>query len=145
MNNKKKPMARNIGQNEKATVTRSAASAVLGLALAAMPVAAQAEEAAMPQYDQAIACSGYYTILHSFLARKNPGAAQTLQYKGFASDWLKLAALLRDASDDLEKDFIAKQKDANELILDDSRKSELAQVQNYCMTAGIARFKWDQK
>ena len=145
MTNKMKRMVRNIGQNEKAKVTPSAAGAMLGLALVAIPVAAQAEEAAMPKYKQAIACSGYYTTLHSYMARKNPGADQTRQYKGFATDWLKLAALLKDPSDDLEKDFIAKQEDANTLIMDDNRKSELAQVQNYCMTNGIARFKWDQK
>tara|TARA_R110002020_G_scaffold407884_1_gene617815 strand:+ start:181 stop:528 length:348 start_codon:yes stop_codon:yes gene_type:complete len=115
------------------------------MALAVTPLAASAEETVFPKYKQALACSGYYTVLHFYMDQKNPGTKQTLEYKGYATDWLKLAALLREPSDDLDKDFEAKQQDANDLILNDSRASELKQVQSYCMTNGIARFKWDQK
>ena len=124
---------------------RSATAAIFVLASAATPLAAGAEETVFPKYRQALACSGYYTVLHFYMDQKNPGTEQTLEYKGYAADWLKLAALLREPSDDLEKDFEARQQDANNLIRDDSRASELKQVQTYCMTNGIARFKWDQK
>jgi ABC-type sugar transport system substrate-binding protein len=126
-------------------MTRSVSAAMFVLAAAATPLAANAEEPVFPKYKQALACSGYYTVLHFYMDQKNPGTKQTLEYKGYAADWLKLAALLREPSDDLEKDFEAKQQDANNLIVDDSRASELKQVQTYCMTNGIARFKWDQK
>jgi hypothetical protein len=145
MKNKFERAVRNIQADPKMKMTRSATRAMFLLALAATPLAAKAAEPAMPQYKQAIACAGYYTLLHSHMNRTSPGAAETLEYKGFASDWLKLAALLRQPSDDLEKDFIAKQQDANALIMDDDRAPELKQVQSYCMTTGIARFKWDQK
>jgi len=125
--------------------TRMNSAALAALALAAMPIAAEAQETPLPKYKQALACSGYYTVLHFYMDQKNPGTKQTLEYKGYAADWLKLAALLRDPSDDLEKDFEAKQQDADDLIRNDSRASELKQVQTYCMTNGIARFKWDQK
>lgn len=126
-------------------MTRLNSAALAVLALAVMPIAAEAQETPFPKYKQALACSGYYTVLHFYMDKKNPGTKQTLEYKGYATDWLKLAALLRDPSDDLEKDFEAKQQDADDLIRNDSRASELKQVQTYCMTNGIARFKWDQK
>jgi len=126
-------------------MTRLNSAALAVLALAAMPTTAEAQETVLPKYKQALACSGYYTVLHFYMDKKNPGTKQTLEYKGYATDWLKLAALLRDPSDDLEKDFEAKQQDADDLIRNDSRANELKQVQTYCMTNGIARFKWDQK
>lgn len=131
--------------NNMIKMKRSAAAAMFVVTLAVTPLAANAEETVFPKYKQALACSGYYTVLHFYMDQKNPGTKQTLEYKGYATDWLKLAALLREPSDDLEKDFDAKQQDANDLIMDDSRASELKQVQSYCMTNGIARFKWDQK
>ena len=131
--------------NKIMKMTRLHSAALAVLALAATPIAANAQEAALPKYKQALACSGYYTVLHFYMDQKNPGTKQTLEYKGYAADWLKLAAVLRDPSDDLEKDFEAKQQDANDLIRNDSRSSELKQVQTYCMTNGIARFKWDRR
>lgn len=145
MNNENTHMLRALSGEKMMKTTRSATAALFGVALAAIPLTAQAAEPAMPQYKQAIACSGYYTVLHFYMDKKNPGAAQTLEYKGYATDWLKLATLLRDPSDDLEQDFDTKQQDANDMITDDSRAAELKQVQDYCMTNGIARFKWDQK
>lgn len=138
-------MVHRAGRDENMRLVRLTSRATLGLFLAATPIVASAAETGMPQYEQPIACSGYYTILHSYMDRENPGASQTLQYKRYASDWLKLAALLREPSDDLERDYIAKQEDANSLILDDTRVAELKQVQNYCMATGNARLKWDQK
>ena len=131
--------------NKIMKMTRLHSVALAVLALAATPIAAEAQGTALPKYKQALACSGYFTVLHFYMDQKNPGTEQTLEYKGYAADWLKLAAVLRDPSDDLEKDFEAKQQDANDLIRNDSRSSELKQVQTYCMTNGIARFKWDQK
>lgn len=131
--------------NKIMKMTRLNAAALAVLALAAMPIAAEAQDTPLPKYKQALACSGYYTVLHFYMDKKNPGTEQTLQYKGYATDWLKLAAVLRGSGDDLEKDFEAKQQDADDLIRNDSRASELKQVQTYCMTNGIARFKWDQK
>lgn len=126
-------------------MTRSISAAMTMLAVAITPGTANAEETKMPGYEQAMACAGYYTVLHFYMNDKNPGAKQTLEYKGYATDWVKLGALLRQPGDDLEKDFAAKQEDADDLIRNNDRVAELKQVQNYCMTNGIARFKWDQK
>ncbi len=129
----------------KQRMTKTASIALTLLAVVATPIAANAEEPVWPKYKQAIACSGYYTVLHFYANKENPSGVQTAKFKGYASDWLKFAALLRQPGDDLEKDFDTKQQDANNLIMDDSKASELKQVQSYCMTNGIARFKWDQK
>ena len=128
-----------------AKMVLSGPAAMVATAMAGMPVAASAADTVAPKYKQAMACSGYYTVLHFYMDQKNPGADQTLEYKGYATDWLKLAASLRGADDDLEKDFDAKQVDADDLIRNESRAAELKQVQTYCMTNGVALFKWDQR
>lgn len=124
------------------TTIKLMTTAMSVLALAAAPLAVDAKELPMPQYKQAIGCAGYYTVLHFYANNADPSSKSTAMFKGFATDWLKLAALLRQPSDDLEGDFEKKQQAANTMINDDDRAAELAEVQTYCRTNGMAHFKW---
>ncbi len=104
---------------------------------------ANAQSKPQPTYDLAIVCASYYAVVYFYANQQNPGTEQTNAVKGRAVDWTRLASG-KNTTNNFDVHFDAAQQQMNELILDDDRKAELAQIQQYCLNTGIALFGWDQ-